>query len=327
MNMIGLVRESGGYGDIICTGAAAWAIKAEDSEEEVVSFVPEQFTSIASHLAGVDRVVSLGSLKDIQPHRRPRDSAFNSTEFPYLSPLLQYPEAHFVDLYCPGFANENSCGGQLQYNRCQLFAMAAGVRNILEARPEWTVTARERELYQRWRKMHELSANPLDVRLIAVQLRGTCAARSIPQSMRLPLVEALSEFGRVILFDCVPVSFEAPASAIQCIGQPLPLVAAILEQCATAVTVDSALWHLTAALGIPTVGIFGPTDGQVASQTYPFHTALDGYSSSCELACNYSRMKHWSRRCRETGCSRLRKHTVEDIASAVQDKLKKVKDV
>jgi len=44
---------------------------------------------------------------------------------------------------------------------------------------------------------------------------------------------------------------------------PLPLLAAILSRCRLYVGNDSGVTHLAAAVGVPTVAIFGPTDPDV----------------------------------------------------------------
>jgi ADP-heptose:LPS heptosyltransferase len=49
--------------------------------------------------------------------------------------------------------------------------------------------------------------------------------------------------------------------ALQCL--PLPLLAAVLSQCSLFIGNDSGITHLAAALGLPTIALFGPTDPYV----------------------------------------------------------------
>jgi len=49
--------------------------------------------------------------------------------------------------------------------------------------------------------------------------------------------------------------------ALQCLE--LPLLAAILSQCSLFIGNDSGITHLAAALGVPTIALFGPTDPYV----------------------------------------------------------------
>jgi ADP-heptose:LPS heptosyltransferase len=60
-------------------------------------------------------------------------------------------------------------------------------------------------------------------------------------------------------------------------------VAAVLERCDLLVCGDSALLHLAAAVGTPSVGLFGPTSGSVRAPYGPEHRvvqALDGVAPS-----------------------------------------------
>lgn len=49
---------------------------------------------------------------------------------------------------------------------------------------------------------------------------------------------------------------------MRCHSQPLPVLAAALQQCAAFVGHDSGISHLSAAVGAPTIAIFGMTDPQ-----------------------------------------------------------------
>ncbi len=66
--------------------------------------------------------------------------------------------------------------------------------------------------------------------------------------------------------------------------------AAVLESAAAAVTLDSAPLHLAAAVGTPTVALFGPTDPRRVAPRSPEHTVLrpdldclGGYERHCPL--------------------------------------------
>ncbi len=48
--------------------------------------------------------------------------------------------------------------------------------------------------------------------------------------------------------------------AVRAIGLPLPTLAAVLSRCAAYVGNDSGISHLAAALGVPSIILFGPTD-------------------------------------------------------------------
>jgi len=317
--MLGLVREAGGIGDVICLGAAARAIKKQGYPEEVVVFVPHEFVAIAQRLRYVDEVISLGPLKEITPHRRQRDAEMHDKLYPYLEPAVKWQRrynAQLVSMFCPGFLYENSQPGKLEYNRPQLFAMAAGVQDVSDVHPAWCIRLEDHDEASKCLAPLGMSNLPL----VAVQLRGTCAARSFPEEARLELIKRLIPICHPLIFDCVQLPFEVPAGATGIVGLPIDTVAAILCRCKVALCVDSCFIHLAAALNRSAIGIFGPTDGEVITQTYAGHIALDGRSTRCIRPCSYNHQKGWTRNCRSTGCARMFSHVdhMNGIVDAVQ---------
>ena len=87
--------------------------------------------------------------------------------------------------------------------------------------------------------------------------------------------------------------FNWPAHARNYIGQlSLADTAALLSQCAALVSNDSGLMHLGAALGIPTLGIFGITSPEREAMRTP-HMVTISKGLPCEPAC---RRERWGRR-------------------------------
>lgn len=87
--------------------------------------------------------------------------------------------------------------------------------------------------------------------------------------------------------------FQWPAHVRNYIGQLSLLdTAALLKQCAALVSNDSGMMHLGAALGVPTLGVFGITspdrEGVPAPNLFPITKGL-----ACEAAC---RRQPWGRR-------------------------------
>jgi len=69
--------------------------------------------------------------------------------------------------------------------------------------------------------------------------------------------------------------------AIDLCGQlSLPEAAACLTRARLFVGNDSGLMHLAAAAGVPTVGIFGPTDPAVYAPIGPYAAAVTGASGA-----------------------------------------------
>ena len=314
-----LIRESGGYGDVICTGAAALALRRErPAEDRIVLCVPEEFAEVARHLDGPDEVVSLGPLEDIRPRRRMRDWPMDPIVHTYLSEVLGRPgEREVIDLYCPGHKHEVSSQDLPTYSRSQLFAVAAGASHCLDAKPRWVVRQEEMDEARRL-----LDSQPAP--WIVLQPRSTCPARSLSILQSSPLTLGLSETaGTVFHLDCIQPRHPLPGKTMALIGLPWPVVAAIVSQAALVVAVDSALIHLAAALDVPTLGLFGPTTGRVVTASYPLAMALEGSGVRCLQACHYHEARGWDKEfCRSTGCERMWSHKPEYMVQCAEALLK-----
>jgi heptosyltransferase III len=110
--------------------------------------------------------------------------------------------------------------------------------------------------------------------VVALAPTANWAPKVWPADRFAALFDSLS--GR--LPDAVPVVFGGPGPAEAAMAAPLlaalpqaidlvgklsiPEVAACLERCAVFVGNDSGLMHLSAAAGVPTLGLFGPTNAQ-----------------------------------------------------------------
>jgi hypothetical protein len=104
--------------------------------------------------------------------------------------------------------------------------------------------------------------------------------------------------------------FSWPAHARNYIGQlNLPDTAALLSQCAALVSNDSGIMHLGAALGIPTLGVFGITSPQREAMQAP-NMAVVTKALACEPAC---RTGPYGRRDCEHRLACLRTLTAQEV--------------
>jgi len=86
-----------------------------------------------------------------------------------------------------------------------------------------------------------------------------------------------------IYADTMLLDVESPVLDLCGEMEDLDAVAAVLERCDLLVSGDSPLLHLAAAVGTPSVGLFGPTEGSLRAPCGPQHRvvqALDGASPS-----------------------------------------------
>jgi ADP-heptose:LPS heptosyltransferase len=74
---------------------------------------------------------------------------------------------------------------------------------------------------------------------------------------------------------------DVSAPALDLCGElPLDAVAAVLERCDLLVSGDSPLLHLAAAVGTPSVGLYGPTDGAERGPYGPASRVVQGLSEA-----------------------------------------------
>ena len=78
---------------------------------------------------------------------------------------------------------------------------------------------------------------------------------------------------------------------------------------------------MAAAFGIPTVGVFGPSNGEVIMRYYPTAVNAEPPVSVPCRHCYYRASYGWSKKCHEVGCVAMAAHTVDSILAAVDSSL------
>lgn len=115
--------------------------------------------------------------------------------------------------------------------------------------------------------------------------------KSWPVTNWARLADALIDAGQAVLLTGAPVDaalLEAIATQMRHVapracGQPLEVSAALYARCALVVTVDSGAGHLAAAVGAPTLRLYGPAPPSIFGPWPP--TARQHVLISDELAC------------------------------------------
>jgi ADP-heptose:LPS heptosyltransferase len=83
---------------------------------------------------------------------------------------------------------------------------------------------------------------------------------------------------------------EVPGCAVH-VRRPLEEVARRIAGLDAMVAVDSGLLHLAACLGVPTVGVFGPTNGPITCEFYPSASIVQAGQPrliGCYVPCYYA---------------------------------------
>ena len=83
------------------------------------------------------------------------------------------------------------------------------------------------------------------------------------------LIELLAKrYGTVLVFHDKEIPTGFPSNVVGCIGLPLREMFQRVASCDAFVGPDTAHVHVSGALGIPTFGLFGPTDGRIRLSDY-----------------------------------------------------------
>lgn len=182
---------------------------------------------------------------------------------PVLSALYQLE--HQADRYCEALGLE---GAELPLS--QRLTLQSGIRK------------------QGWQILQTLKARR-DTPLVVVHA-GSGSARKCIESWRLAQV-----INWLIRFGAAPLLLEGPADQMSVAevlsllpstvpvvrGESLSVVAGVVSHAALYIGQDSGITHLAAALGIPTVACFGPTDPRRWAPRGSHITVLTGLRCAC----------------------------------------------
>jgi hypothetical protein len=238
-----VTRAMGGLGDFLMLTPALHALRLKNPRATLHMAVPRRFFPL---FQGNDDV----ELVDIHSELDPAgyDRWFNLTD-------------------CPAARTESLTAPRVRRNRIEIFARALGIRgpalSRMDRRPRYFLSDAERAERDRFFAARGL----LGESVIGVQLRSDETYRDYPHMPAL--VQALARDHCVLLFDSRPIVGYDFANTIKVDGLGLRQAAAVASGCRALVAPDSSFVHLAAALGLPAVGLFGPTDGAVRTSDYP----------------------------------------------------------
>lgn len=238
-----VTRAMGGLGDLLMLTPGLHALRLKNPRATIHLAVPRRFFPLFEGNDDVDLV-------DIHSELDPPgyDRWFNLTD-------------------CPAARTESLTAPRVRRNRIEIFARALGIRGPalwrMDRRPRYFVSDEERADRDRFFHAHGL----LGESVIGVQLRSDETYRDYPHMPAL--VRALARSRVVLLFDSRPIVGYDFANTLKVDGHGLRQAAALASGCRALVAPDSSFLHLAAALDVPAVGLFGPTDGAVRTSDYP----------------------------------------------------------
>jgi ADP-heptose:LPS heptosyltransferase len=260
MKRIHVVRETGGLGDIIRIFAVLDALRAENPDAVIVYHGPEKYRSvIMDHCAAMANGAAYCPTDGLA--LRPggtRTTPINRDA------IGAAPEDAVIDLYCPAWQHERETLGNPTRERTRCWADAAGIKIKLHP-PKYANVGVPLRSQVPWK--------PGD-NTIALHPRSAALIRNWSPSRWRELAAELRGDGYIpVWFDDSPDYLRTLLDGLEghctVIGRPIGEVAAILSLMQAAITVDSGLFHLAGALGVTTIGLFGPTNGYLISSIYP----------------------------------------------------------
>jgi ADP-heptose:LPS heptosyltransferase len=240
-----ITRAMGGLGDILMMSAGVHALRQRRPDTEEIHFAtPKSFHGVLSGLEGV-------KLLDI--NETPID-------------LTQYKK--WINLTdCPAGKVEGRQSPNVKRNRIEIFAKAMGIREWALRRlgghlPRYMVSAQE----SAWAQQHLKAINPGGLPVLGVQPFAADTYRNWPMMEEFVLQVAQDRLVLVFHHEAV-TGFEHP-NVIK-VRQPIRQSIALASLCQRLLVVDSSFLHISAALKVPTVAIFGAISGELRVKDYP----------------------------------------------------------
>jgi hypothetical protein len=263
---IQVLAEGGGIGDLLMRFGVIRSIKQRFPDAEIWLVVHESLVEWAA----LDRAITQ-RVAVLKTGRRPIGGSPNPARYPYLEKGIPFDAT--IDMYGPADGYENNAFGPVDMGRAAIWRRTA--ENVLGCTltpklGRLTVPPAETELAIA-KLLVRLKGRPEF--LVGLQPMAHWRWRSLGAAQAIALVELLRKRGaqclvfhhktdamitKLVNCGALPVINEAPATVIR-----------TAELCDVLISVDSALFHLGGTLGVPTLGLFGQTDGKLTGEEYP----------------------------------------------------------
>jgi ADP-heptose:LPS heptosyltransferase len=180
--------------------------------------------------------------------------------------------------FCPCGAYESRRRPKVRKGRVELFARGMGVSDrallSVDLKPRLFLSEASLQRADAFLAEHGLDGSEP---VIGVQPFSRDTYKDYPRMERL--IERLSARFKVVVFHHLACRVPRQPNVVPAFGQPLADAFATFSKCDLAVCGDSAFLHVAAALDIPTVALFGPTDGRTFTMHHPHATVVSAGSA------------------------------------------------
>jgi ADP-heptose:LPS heptosyltransferase len=293
-----VLERTGGMGDVVCCIAVYRALKQKYPGHLIIFATVRPYDDLLRHCGEIDAVYGMAPGFLI-----PKEKA-----------------AWLVDRhYEPHSSDERNQGGQ------KLHTIHAFLKDcdlpVTDWQPRISIAAGEKDAVAR-----QFHFQP-DETLIAIHTGRTWPVKELTADRWQEIVDGLQKSLRCrIVHFCSTARYGDKIlpvhklQGVQAMPSDLPVMsaAAILSMCRLLVGIDSGLLHLAGALGIPRIGVFGPTNPRYF---LPFGALSHGVAHAlpCSFCHHEQPIKHW-----RTGCPYDIRCMKEIPASQVLDAVKTV---
>lgn len=278
-----LIREAGGLGDVLCCLAVARSIRLAVPDVETWFYAMPGYAPLPRACPDVDRVVAVPNDERID-----RDVPINPREYPHLDRADVTFDAS-VNLFCPAFRHEADSRGRPTLNRIQAMCRyAAGVLGVdLEPVAPRIVLKSSTRAYARG-AIDGACGGPdyVERPMLGIHPFAMAQGRAIGAEHLAAVLRELARVGARAFYlrDRWTPRNEWQAATLKTFrGAGVPGVdppdhetlAAAVAACDVFLCGDSGPMHLAGCLGVPTVGLFGLTSGEMTCRQYGSHAPLD----------------------------------------------------
>lgn len=181
---------------------------------------------------------------------------------------------------CPAAFYESRVAPHIKKGRVELFARGVGIKKRALNKFGWTpVSILDEDQNEMIAFIREFSNNR-KLPIIGVQMFSRETYRDYPRMNEL--LEKIASFAIVLPIHTVAVDIPIHKNIMPIFGKGLKEAIAMVAASDVFVSVDSAFYHTASAFGMPTIGLFGPTDGKTCSA---HHENTHVVQKKSELAC------------------------------------------
>jgi len=244
------VRENGGPGDVIRLMALGQGLRKIYKNAKIHYFGPKYLESLIAPRCREAFDLYLAS--DI---RRPRDMGVDEITYPHLYTGIKYDIS--IDGWCPPYLHEPNTQGVCSQDRTELWCRCGSVPFNRPHMIPLTEDTRWKDYYLKKYK---------GKKIIGFQPGATCPSRAYPYKHWNTLCNLLIERGiHLILFDvCERWQQDIDTRKLEkSIARPWPETLGKILATDLMITPDSGFFHLSGALKKKTLGLFGPTSGEI----------------------------------------------------------------